>query len=740
LSEDFPAPGGFRPGSLVAGYRIESRIGAGGMAVVFRARDERLGRLVALKVMAPQWTGDEGFRRRFVAESRAAAAVDDPHIIPVYEAGEENGVLFIAMRFVAGSDLRKVLEREGPVPPGRLLELISPVASALDAAHAAGLVHRDVKPANILVDERPGRPDHVYLADFGLSKIASAGTSHTTPGQYLGTPHYSAPEQVQGHPVDGCTDQYALACVACELLTGQPPFQRKQGMAVLLAHLSEPPPSLARRRPGLPGAVDQVLARALAKAPNERYGSCRDFADALREALPLSARASGDAAAGDRSHTGASVQAKLAGLPGRTGARPAAHGGIPARAVSPLGGTAREPGGHARPLGTPTVDAVRAGPQDVLTVSRPARGPGDDGPRPPRRRRRRSLMIAPACVVLAFAGVAALKFGAPDMPPRALSHSTTAETPGKTSPSGLLTSALVARLSDPDSQVPVSVAFGPDGTTLAAGDSNGSTYLWNVTTRKITAVLSDPASQGVGSVAFGPVGTTLAVSDGNGSTYLWNVTTRKITAVLTDPASHGVDSAAFGPGGTTLAVGDHDGTTYLWDVATRKITTVIPGPAGWDAESVAFGPGGTTLAIREGNGSTYLWNVTARKTTAVLADPATNGLGSVAFGPGGTTLAASDGNGSTYLWNLTSRKITAVLTGPAGCVEPMVFGPAGSTLAAGNAKGATYLWDVTSRKTIAVLTNPDSEGCVDSLALGPDGSTLAVGDANGSTYLWRITN
>src|ERR1700683_5579410 len=257
------------------------------MAVVFRARDERLGRPVALKVLAPALASDPGFRRRFIAESRAAAAVDDPHIIPIYEAGEADGALFIAMRFVRGGDLRTVLDREGALAPAPAAAFISPVASALDAAHGAGLVHRDVKPANILVDARPGRPDHVYLSDFGVSKGATASVSLTGAGQFLGTPDYSAPEQIQGRPVDGRADQYALACVAFHLLTGQVPFERDQGMAVLLAHLSEPPPALTTRRPDLPATVDEVLARALAKAPQERFGSCGDFADALRAALGL---------------------------------------------------------------------------------------------------------------------------------------------------------------------------------------------------------------------------------------------------------------------------------------------------------------------------------------------------------------------------------------------------------------------------------------------------------------------
>ena len=287
MSEDFLALSGLRAGALVAGYRLEAQVGAGGMAVVFRARDERLDRLVALKILSPAMAADHEFRRRFIAESRAAAAVDDPHIIPVYEAGEAGGVLFIAMRFVRGGDLRLVLDRDGVLSPTRAATFISPVASALDAAHAAGLVHRDVKPANILVDARTGRPDHVYLSDFGVSKGAVSSIGLTGAGQFLGTPGYSAPEQIQGWAVDGRTDQYALACVAYQLLAGAAPFERDQGMAVLLAHLSQPPPLLSSRRPGLPRAADEVLARGLAKTPEKRYESCRDFADALRDALGL---------------------------------------------------------------------------------------------------------------------------------------------------------------------------------------------------------------------------------------------------------------------------------------------------------------------------------------------------------------------------------------------------------------------------------------------------------------------
>ena len=276
----------FAVGSRVARYRLEGQVGAGGMAVVFRARDELLGRQVALKIMAPALAADDRFRRRFIREWRAAAAVDDPHIIPVYEAGEADGVLFLAMRLVADGDVRTLLQRQGPLLPGHTAAIISPVASALDAAHGAGLVHRDVKPANMLLDRRPGRPDHVYLSDFGLSSdaLSSAGL---TGGQFLGTPNYTAPEQIQGLPVNGRADQYSLACAAFELLTGAPPFQRDHGMGVIWAHLREPPPRPSSCQPGLPTAADQVLATALAKRPQERYARCQDFAEALRAALGL---------------------------------------------------------------------------------------------------------------------------------------------------------------------------------------------------------------------------------------------------------------------------------------------------------------------------------------------------------------------------------------------------------------------------------------------------------------------
>lgn len=273
-------------GRRIAGYLVEAEIGRGGMAVVFRAHDERLDRTVALKLLSPGLAGNEVFRQRFAHESKVAAAIDHPHIVPVFEAGETDGLLYIAMRYVEGQDLRAMLDRTGPLPVEATARIAGQVASALDAAHAHDLVHRDVKPGNILVagGTDSEHPEHVYLTDFGLTKKSLSLTGFTSVGQFVGTLDYVAPEQIAGKPVDGRCDVYSLGCVVYEMLAGAPPFQRDEDMALLWAHQYDPPPPLAALRPDLPAAVDEVLTRALAKAPEDRWNSCLEFTGALRRA------------------------------------------------------------------------------------------------------------------------------------------------------------------------------------------------------------------------------------------------------------------------------------------------------------------------------------------------------------------------------------------------------------------------------------------------------------------------
>jgi serine/threonine protein kinase len=268
-----------RVGTTIAGYRIESVLGRGGMGVVYLAEQVALGRKVALKVLAPELAGDPKFRERFLRESRLAASIEDPNILPVHEAGESGGALFIAMRYVRGTDLRRLIDEEGPLPPDRVVSVLTQVASALDAAHAEGLIHRDVKPGNVLVV--PGTPDKVYLADFGLTRRASSDSGLTGTGQFVGTLDYAAPEQFTGEPLTPRTDVYSLGCVAYECLVGEPPFPRDREAAVLHAHLHEPPPRPTAKRPELPEAIDAVVAKAMAKKPKERYARAGELAAAV---------------------------------------------------------------------------------------------------------------------------------------------------------------------------------------------------------------------------------------------------------------------------------------------------------------------------------------------------------------------------------------------------------------------------------------------------------------------------
>ncbi len=261
-----------RIGAELLGYRIESVLGRGGMSVVYLAEDLRLQRHVALKLLAARLAEDDAFRSRFLQESQLAASLDHPNVVPIYSAGEANGELYIAMRYVEGRDLKALL-REGPLEPERAVRICAQVADALDLAHARGLVHRDVKPSNVLLDAN----EHVYLADFGLTKRTGDGRT-VEPGLF-GTIDYVAPEQIRGDDVDGRADIYALGCLLYECLAGTSPFRRGSDAATLYAHLEEEPPSLER--------LEEVLPKALAKEPDDRYATCGELVDDARRALGI---------------------------------------------------------------------------------------------------------------------------------------------------------------------------------------------------------------------------------------------------------------------------------------------------------------------------------------------------------------------------------------------------------------------------------------------------------------------
>ena len=267
-------------GCTIVGHRIEERLGEGGMGVVYRARHEQLGRVRALKLLPPHLAQDRQFRERFEREWRLAAAIEHPNIVEILDAGEAEGRLYIVMRLVEGADVATLVARQGALGPVRVLHILEQIGDALDAAHAAGLVHRDVSPRNILV----AAGDRAYLADFGVAR-ATAATGLTRTGYFVGNLEYASPEQIEGKAIDGRADIYALGGVLYTSLTGRTPFERETEVQVMYAHLNDGPPAPSAVRTDLPSALDDVVAKAMAKAPAERFQTCAEFVDALRGAV-----------------------------------------------------------------------------------------------------------------------------------------------------------------------------------------------------------------------------------------------------------------------------------------------------------------------------------------------------------------------------------------------------------------------------------------------------------------------
>jgi pSer/pThr/pTyr-binding forkhead associated (FHA) protein/predicted Ser/Thr protein kinase len=268
-------------GTEIGGYRIVNLLGQGGMGVVYLADNVRNGQRVALKLLTPDLARSSGFRERFVREANYASSLRHPNVLEVYEAGEQEGVLYIAMQYVEGQDLKALLSREGRLDARRTVGIIGQVASALDAAHSTGLMHRDIKPGNVMI--AAGQPEHCYLTDFGLSKNPSSDSiALTAQGEFVGTIDYTAPELVLGKDADSRLDVYSLGCLFYECLTGQPPFPKERDVEVLYAHIQDPPPRVSAARPDLPPALDDVIVKAMAKKPEDRFPTCSAFIDAAR--------------------------------------------------------------------------------------------------------------------------------------------------------------------------------------------------------------------------------------------------------------------------------------------------------------------------------------------------------------------------------------------------------------------------------------------------------------------------
>jgi serine/threonine protein kinase len=461
-------------GDEFAGYRIRSVLGRGGMSVVYQAENLRLSNVIALKVLAPELASDDVFRARFLEESRIAASLNHPNVIPIYDMGSHDDLLYIAMRYVSGTDMRQMIKKRGRILPATALFLVGQAARALDAAHRKGLVHRDVKPGNLLI-ERGGDeadPDHVYLADFGITKHAMSRSGLTSTGQFLGTIDYVAPEQIRGTSVLGLADQYSLGCVLYECLTGRVPFEKDLDAAIIWAHVEETPTMPAVLRPELPPEIDEVFGRVLAKRPDERYGSCREFVDAARMALGVLAPTTETSVAFGPMAAGTQLSPPPSSQPGAPPDRFSwssvagqAHVADP---VAPGSVTGAPPPG-AGPSWASQPDPGRGGTLASHRRESRAAGPGEPGqpagtqppsgrPREPRWYRQPRWLALLAVLVLLVAGLGTWAgLSASGSHPRAMPTTTPKPKPKPPAPSALMSAlAVTNQSSDAAGQLPPS--------------------------------------------------------------------------------------------------------------------------------------------------------------------------------------------------------------------------------------------------------------------------------------------
>jgi serine/threonine protein kinase len=771
---------GLGPGSRVAGYLIEEQIGAGGMAIVFRARDEMLGRAVALKVMSPRFAEDAEFRARFIRESRTIAAVDDPHIIPVYAAGDADGVLYIATRYIPGGDLAKLLDSSGGyLPPGRTASLITQVASALDAAHAAGLVHRDVKLANVLVEALPGRPEHAYLSDFGLTKGTSATTTGLTAvGQFMGTPDYCAPEQITGDTVDGRADQYALACAAFAMLTGTPPFQKPDPVASLFAHLNDPVPAPSGRRPGIPPAMDAVIARGMAKAPEVRYATCGEFATALRAAVngPRDAPATPAAPSPAYQPTeyvssypppapsyapSAPSYAPSAPsysppapaytpLPAPSYAQPVSYP-PPAPAPTPVGYAA--PGGYAPAGGSaPLGRSAPAGGSALFGGSASQGGYGPQGGYAPPAGFAPGGYNSPP-----FGNTAPL--GGPPAATNPPQYATGVPAGRPRRKAGLIAGGVTVAVFAAAGIGAAVALSGSQSTPPGPPNNHGGQHGLAYTGASLGGPFSAPGNN-IAEAAFSADGTILVTDEFNNksavdSFYVWDTASRKHLRTLPLPSDYVSASnpviSADNKTVTEMAIRTYPSSSpvqvYRWDLSTGSRTTVfaVNSPEKtWGAvygTTTLSGDGSKLLVEAPGGGAVDVWDVNGDKKITTLTQPSSAKIIGDNVNNDGSVAGISDSSGKTYVWDVAAQQVKTTVNftykAPASGNAPTFPGlsPDGKqVLMYGN--GPMTLWDVA---TGAKVTPRDARWATQAgWMYSPDGKVLGTQGKTPTTLeLWN---
>ncbi len=727
-------------GEEFAGYRLLSVLGRGGMSIVFRAENPRLGNVIALKVLDPELANNDVFRSRFLEESRIAASMNHPNVIPIHDTGSSDGLLYIAMRYVSGTDLRQMLKQRGVLPTDETVFLLSQAARALDAAHRRGLVHRDVKPANLLIERGTdeGDPEHVYLTDFGITKHMDGVSGLTSAGALLGTIDYIAPEQVRGMSVLGMADQYSLGCVLYECLTGRLPYEKDFGTAIMWAHVEEPPIPATRARPGLPPGIDDVFAKVLAKLPGDRYDSCRSFMNDAGHALGLSEPMPGSGSIGMMPGSGAvPYPTELAG--GYSSSEPSRD-----RYESRGDPTSSWPVSQPLPPPPTTADPIVAPP-----------GPGRPGGH--RRRGRGGAWLVAALALLLVAGAAAgvtlvltgghKNSGASggSSASRSATSAGSATASGSASSSGSATgSAAGVPLPTVAGKVTVGqspnyIAVAPNGKfAYITSAGSGVITVLDTATNKVTGTMNFHLGP-TQSVSISPDSRTAYVSVyGNHATPLVafiDTATRTVTATVP------VDNFQPGPSATSLdgrflyvpnhnlsPTGAHENVVDVIDLASKTVVQSIPTAA--NPHWVVFDKANGQIYVSD-HLSTFVTVLNASNNSFVQNIEVGETPHAEALSPDGSRLAVTsfDGNEVFVINTATNKEIKVVPIGR----NPLdvVYSPDGRYLFTSDNEDNSVT--VIDTKTYTVVGHVATGKAPSSIAVLPNGQQAYVTDENDGT-------